>query len=54
MSEQPQEITTLIHLPAMIAEIEAKGSTLSAYKEAIASTRETLAGLFKNLSLIHI
>ena len=48
MSEQPQEITTLIHLPAMIAEIEAKGSTLSAYKEAIASTRETLAGLFKN------
>jgi len=48
MSDQPQEITTLIHLPAMIEEIEAKGSTLSAYKEAIASTRETLAALFKN------
>jgi len=32
----------------MIEEIEAKGSTLSAYKEAIASTRETLAALFKN------
>ena len=70
MSQQPQEITALIHLPAMITEIEAKGSTLSAYKEAITTTRESLAALFKDgapvaeliswqsaiidLSLIHI
>ena len=48
MSQQPQEITALIHLPAMITEIEAKGSTLSAYKEAITTTRESLAALFKD------
>ena len=48
MSEQPQETKTLIHLPAMIAEIEAKGSTLSAYKDAITTSRETLAALFRD------
>ena len=48
MPNQPQEITTLIHLPAMIAEIEANGSSLSAYKDAIATTRDALTELFKN------
>ncbi len=46
-SDVPQEITSLIHLPAMISKIEAADSTLSAYKEALTSARETLTTLFQ-------
>ncbi len=48
MREQPQEITTLIHLPAMIAEVEAAGCTLDAYKAALASKYDALYSLFQN------
>lgn len=46
MDKPPQEITTVIHLPAMIAEIEAANSTLDAYKSALASKSESLKTLF--------
>ena len=46
MATQPQEITTLIHLPALIARIEAENCSLAAYKNALSETRETLTGLF--------
>ena len=48
MAEQPQEITTVIHLPAMIAEIEAANCTLEAYKEALARKSEALKELFQD------
>ena len=43
---QPQEITELIHLPAMIARIEADDCTLEAYKSALSSSRDSLIELF--------
>lgn len=46
MATQPQEITAVIHLPAMIAEIEAANCTIAAYKKALTSTKEALTGLF--------
>jgi len=46
MATHPQEITAVIHLPAMIAEVEAANCTISAYKEALSSTKEALTGLF--------
>ena len=48
MAEQPQEITALIHLPAMLAEIDAAGCTLQAYKDALASKNNALKELFHN------
>lgn len=46
MAEQPQDITTVIHLPAMIAEIEAANCSLDAYKSALVSKSESLKSLF--------
>lgn len=46
MTQQPQEITSIIHLPAMIAEIEASDCTLVAYKEALSKTGKSLSKLF--------
>ncbi len=43
-----QEITSIIHLPEMIKKIETADSTLVAYKEALAETRESLTDLFHN------
>lgn len=46
MATQPQEITTLIHLPALITAIEAQNCSLSAYKSALSETRTILIELF--------
>ncbi len=46
-ADQLQDITTVIHLPAMLAAIEADGCSISAYKNALAKKQQTLLELFK-------
>ncbi len=38
---------TLLHLPALVAEVEAKGSTIAAYREALAQGRTAIDALFQ-------
>ena len=46
MATQPRDIEAAIHLPAMIADIEAANCTIASYKEALSSTQEALTTLF--------
>ena len=46
MATQPRDIEAAIHLPAMIADIEAANCTIASYKEALSNTQEALTTLF--------
>ncbi len=45
-SSQPQEVTDLIHLPAMLEKIDAANNSIDAYKNALSETGQTLTELF--------
>ena len=41
-----RDTETLLHLPTLVAEVEAKGSTIGAYREAFAQARNAIDALF--------